>query len=320
MSLNQIRQGAGVVQSLRTARGPMRILVTGTEGQVARALAERAARSQDVSVSLVGRPEFDLTDLDGVTATIHRVDCDIVVNAAAYTAVDQAESEPELAQAINEAGARAVATAARDKGIPVVQLSTDYVFDGTLVRPYVETDPVQPLGVYGRSKLAGEQAVAAANPDHAILRTAWVYSPFGKNFVKTMLRVGQDRDELAVVGDQHGAPTNALDIADCVVEVCRKLTTRRDDPTLRGTFHMTGTGYTTWADFAARIFATSARHGGPTARVRTITTAEYPTPATRPANSRLDCTKLQERYAIRLPEWPASLDRCVERLLRTSAS
>lgn len=298
----------------------MRILVTGTEGQVARAMAERAAGSQEVSVSLHGRPDFDLTDREGVLATIRRAECDVVVNAAAYTAVDQAERESELAHAINEAGARAVAEAARHKGIPVVQISTDYVFDGTSDRPYIETDPVQPLGVYGRSKLAGEQAVAVANPNHAVLRTAWVYSPFGKNFVKTMLRVGEDREELTVVGDQHGAPTNALDIADGVIDVCRKLIARPDDPTLRGIFHMTGTGYTTWAEFATSIFAASSKRGGPTARVRPITTAEYPTPARRPANSKLDCTKLQTCYGIRLPAWPSSLERCVERLLQTGPS
>jgi dTDP-4-dehydrorhamnose reductase len=297
----------------------MRILVTGTEGQVARALAERA-HLRGVSVSLIGRPELELTDEASVRDVIRRAEGDIIVNAAAYTAVDQAESEPELALAINGGGARAVAEAAHGKGIPVVQISTDYVFDGSSERPYREGDPVRPLGAYGRSKLAGEQGVAEANPDHAILRTAWVYSPFGKNFVKTMLRVGRDREELTVVADQHGAPTNALDIADGVIEVCRNLLARPGDRGLRGVFHMTGTGYTTWADFACRIFEISARLGGPAARIRHIATAEYPTPAKRPANSRLDCTKLQAVHGVALPLWQVSLESCVDRLLRAEPS
>jgi dTDP-4-dehydrorhamnose reductase len=293
----------------------MRILVTGTEGQVARALAERAS-SHRVDVALIGRPVLDLANPSGVRDAILQARCDIIVNAAAYTAVDQAENEPALAHTINEAGARAVAEAAHAAGVAVVQISTDYVFDGSSDRPYVESDPVRPLGEYGRSKLAGERAVAIANPNHVILRTAWVYSPYGKNFVKTMLRAGQDRDELTIVGDQHGAPTSALDIADGVVEVCRNLLARPHDPELRGVFHMTGTGYTTWAGFAERIFHTSAKFGGPTAQVRQITTAEYPTPAKRPANSRLDCSKLQAAYGITMPPWQLSLDDCVERLLR----
>lgn len=295
----------------------MRILVTGTEGQVAQALAERAA-AHGVGVTRVGRPDLDLTRPESVAAAFARVDGDVVVNAAAYTAVDQAESEPDLAQAINEIGARAVAEAARRKGIPVVQISTDYVFDGAGERPYGEMDPVGPVGVYGRTKLAGERAVAAANPDHAVLRTAWVYSPFGKNFVKTMLRVAREREELAVVADQHGSPTNALDIADGVVTVCRNLLARPSDGALRGVFHMTGTGYTTWAEFAAGIFETSARYGGPTARVRPIRTAEYPTPAQRPANSRLDCSKLGQTHGVTLPPWRQSLESCVERIVHAN--
>ena len=291
----------------------MRILVTGTEGQVARALAERA-RLHDVDVVLLGRPALDLTDPESVRRAIGETPGDAVVNAAAYTAVDQAESEPDLARAVNQTGAGAVAEAARDKNVPIIQISTDYVFDGTGDRPYREADPVAPLGVYGRTKLAGEEAVASANPDHAILRTAWVYSPFGKNFVKTMLRVAKDREEVSVVADQHGSPTSALDIADGIIAVARNLVTRREDASLRGVFHMTGTGYTTWADLAAEVFAVSERLGGPSAGVRRIATSDYPTPAKRPANSRLDCSKLRETHGVALPQWQRSVADCLHRI------
>ena len=292
----------------------MRILVTGTEGQVARAMAERA-EAHGVTVTLLGRPDLDLAEPARVVGAVCALAADIVVNAAAYTAVDQAEAEPALAQTVNEAGAHAVASAAAKMGIPIVQLSTDYVFDGSGAHPYREDDPVEPLGVYGRTKLAGERAVAEANPDHAILRTAWVYSPFGKNFVRTMLRVGQGRDEVAVVADQHGSPTSALDIADGVITVCRNLLAQPKDLSLRGVFHMTGQGYTTWADFAEAIFDRAGRQGGPSPYVRRIATAEYLTPARRPASSRLDCSRLARVHGVALPAWRQSVEACVDRLL-----
>lgn len=292
----------------------MRIIVIGKEGQVARALAERA-RAHGAEAVLVGRPRIDLADPSGIEDTLMEIGGDVIVNAAAYTAVDQAESEPELAEAINGIGAGVVAGAAASMNVPVIQLSTDYVFDGCLERPYREDDPVSPLGAYGASKLLGEQAVASEAQDHVILRTAWVYSPFGKNFVKTMLRLAGERDEVGVVGDQYGSPTSAHDIADGVLGVARNLLDRRDDKSLRGLFHMTGTGYATWADFASEIFALSARFGGPSARVRPIATADYPTPAKRPANSRLDCTKLTRTHGVTLPPWRNSLEPCVKRLI-----
>lgn len=292
----------------------MRILVTGTNGQVARALVDRAAIS-GVTVALAGRPQLDLCEPSGIGDAIRRAGGDVIVNAAAYTAVDQAESEPELADAVNGSGAGLVAEAATALDVPVVQLSTDYVFDGNLDRPYRETDPVNPLGVYGRTKLAGERAVASATPNHVILRTSWVYSPYGKNFVKTMLRLAMDRDEIAVVADQHGSPTSALDIADGIITVCRNLVERPNEGSLRGLFHMAGGGSTTWAEFAGFIFERSKMLGGPSARVRPITTADYPTPAKRPKNSRLDCTKLATVHGVSLPNWRASTARCVELLL-----
>ncbi len=292
----------------------MRIIVVGKDGQVARALAERA-RAHGAQAVLVGRPKLDLADPSGIEDALIETGGDIIVNAAAYTAVDQAESDPELAEAINGIGAGVVAGAATAMNVPVIHLSTDYVFDGTADRPYREDDPVSPLGVYGASKLLGEEAVAAEAENHVILRTAWVYSPFGKNFVKTMLRLAADREELGVVGDQYGSPTSALDIADGIFAVSRNLLERPEEQNLRGLFHMTGTGFASWAEFATEIFALSSRFGGPSAKVRSIATSDYPTPAKRPANSRLDCGKLKELHGVALPPWRSSLEPCVKRLI-----
>jgi dTDP-4-dehydrorhamnose reductase len=296
----------------------VRIVVTGREGQVVRALIERGAAAGHDIVAL-GRPELDLAaDRATIVAALEAARPDAIVSAAAYTAVDKAEAEPELAFAVNAAGAEAVAIAAARLAVPLIHLSTDYVFDGAKPDPYVESDATGPTGVYGASKLAGEQAVLAAHDDVAILRTAWVYSPFGANFVKTMLRLGGDRDELRVVGDQRGNPTSALDIADGAIAVAEKLAARRD-PALRGIFHMSGGGEASWAGFAEAIFAASAAAGGPTARVTPITTAEYPTPARRPANSRLSGDKLATAHGVRLPDWRISLTDIVERLVRDDA-
>lgn len=293
----------------------MRIVVTGTEGQIVRALLERAP-ARAVVVKALGRPELDLLEPETVAPAIREASPDVIVNAAAYTAVDRAEAEPDLANAINGRGAAAVAAAAAELAVPVVQLSTDYVFDGALGRPYRETDPVGPVSAYGRSKLAGEQAVSAATPNHVILRTAWVYSPFGKNFVKTILRLAATRKELSIVADQHGSPTSALDIADGVLSVCRNLLDQPTDERLRGMFHMAGSGYTTWACFAESILAESARQGGPQASIKAIGTADYPTPAKRPANSRLDCSKLFQTHGVKLPDWQSSVSACVARLVK----
>jgi len=252
----------------------LRIAVTGTKGQVAQALQERG-RDRGVEVVALGRPDLDLMAPATVAPALRAANAEVVVNAAAYTAVDKAESEPEVVDAVNARGAGAVAAAASALGLPLVHLSTDYVFAGDLDRPYREDDPTGPRGAYGRSKLAGEAAVAAATPDHAILRTAWVYSPFGANFVKSMLRLAATRDAIGVVADQHGSPTSALDIADAVLQVCTNLRARPEDATLRGIFHMAGAGYTTWARFAEAVFEVSAAQQGPVARVEPIPTSAY---------------------------------------------
>lgn len=291
----------------------VRIVVTGQNGQVATALSERAPTG--VTVVALGRPLLDLERLETIAPAIAAAKPDVVVNAAAFTAVDLAESEEGKAHRVNGIAAGAVARAAAALRVPVIQISTDYVFDGALDRPYREDDETGPISAYGRSKLAGEVAVAAATGNHAILRTAWVYSPFGKNFVRTMLRLAQTRDEIGVVADQFGNPTSALDIADGIFAIARNLTDRPQDATLRGIFHMTARGEGCWADVAETIFAERAAAGLAPVRVKRIATSDYPTPARRPANSRLDCDKLAAAHGVALPDWHQSLRACVRRLI-----
>ena len=291
----------------------MRIAVTGRDGQVVRSLIERSAGHPGVTVISLGRPELDLLKPDTILSAIRAARPDIVVSAAAYTAVDKAEDEPELARAVNESGAGAVAAAATACGAPVIHMSTDYVFAGDGDRPYIETDPTGPQSVYGRTKLAGERAVAVANPRHVILRTAWVYSPFGKNFVKTMIRLAAGRDVVRVVADQYGNPTSALDIADGILAIAPQLL--GEAPAERfGVFHLAGTGSTHWAGFAAAILKASAAAGGPSSRVEEITTADFPTKAKRPANSRLSTERLHKVLGWQGPDWRSSCDAVVRRL------
>lgn len=294
----------------------MRLAVTGLNGQVVTALLERAGEREIVAL---GRPVLDLAELATIAPAIEAAKPDAIISAAAYTAVDKAEGERDLAFAINAEGAGEIARVAEKLNVPIIHLSTDYVFDGKKPTPYVEDDAVAPLGVYGASKLAGEQVVTAATANHAILRTAWVYSPFGNNFLKTMLRVGVDRDELRVVADQFGTPTSALDIADGILQVAQNLVRQPANTEMRGIFHMTGSGEANWADFAEAIFAASAKLGGPSARVAPITTAEYPTPAPRPANSRLDCTRLARLHNVSLPDWRISTEETVARLVKSQS-
>ena len=291
----------------------LRIAVTGWTGQVVRAMLERVPVGMEVVA--LRRPDLDLAVPGKVAPALRAARPDLIVNAAADTAVDQAESEPDLALRINGQAAGEAAQAAAILGIPVIQLSTDYVFDGKLDRPYREDDPTGPVSAYGRSKLAGEQAVAAATGDHAILRTAWIYSPFGRNFVRTMLALAERRSEIGVVADQHGNPTSALDIADGIFAVARNLISRPDDPSLRGVFHLVASGEAVWADVAEAIFIERETRGAAPVTVKRIASADYPTPARRPANSRLDTGKLAEHHEVTLPHWRPSLQACVRRLI-----
>jgi len=291
----------------------VRLVVTGREGQVVSSLLE-AGQLAGVDVIAIGRPQLDLANPDTVIEAITAARPDVVVSAAAYTAVDQAEDEPDLAFRVNAVGAGKVAQAAARLGVPVIHLSTDYVFDGSASGSYVETDATAPASVYGASKLAGEQAVAAANPRNLILRTAWVYSPFGKNFVKTMLRLAADRDEISVVADQWGNPTSALDIADAILHAAATLHRNKDFAAF-GIYHLAGTGEANWSGFARHILDTSRVSGGPSARVRDITTTDYPTKARRPANSRLSSAKFASAFGWSAPDWRLSTEAVVRRVL-----
>lgn len=296
----------------------MRIAVTGQGGQVVNSLIERG-RAAGHDIFAIGRPELDLANPFSVICSLQAVTPEIIVSAAAYTAVDKAEEDSELAHMINGRGAGAVAQAAKKLAVPLVHISTDYVFDGVLDRPYIETDPTNPNGVYGASKLAGEQAVLETHGDNsAVLRVAWIYSAIGSNFVKTMLRLAEDRDEVSVVADQLGNPTSALEIADGIIRVATNLLAD-SNPALRGLFHMTSSGEASWADFAEAIFAASAARGGPISQVKRITTADYPTPAKRPANSRLDCGLIAKVHGVALPDWRQSLDSVMARLQPATA-
>jgi dTDP-4-dehydrorhamnose reductase len=285
----------------------LRLLVFGRTGQVATELA--ALAGPDLIVRCLSRAEADLADPAACAARVAEAEADAVINAAAYTAVDRAESEPELAHAVNAEAPGAIAAACATRGLPFLHVSTDYVFDGSGTCPWREDDATGPLGVYGRTKLAGEQAVAAAGGIHAILRTAWVFSPHGANFVKTMLRVGAERERLTVVDDQHGGPTPADAIAAALVTVARAMAVGRGES---GVFHFSGAPDVTWCGFARAIFARAGWARLP--EVSPVTTADWPTPARRPANSRLDCGRIAAIYGIERPDWGAGLDRCIAAL------
>jgi dTDP-4-dehydrorhamnose reductase len=288
------------------------ILITGGAGQLASALAAAAG---DLPVRLVGRPQFDFDRPASISAVFVETSPSLVVNAAAYTAVDAAEDDAAAAYRANRDGPAELAALCEQAGIPLVHVSTDYVFDGEKRAPYVETDPTGPTGVYGASKLAGEQAVLAACSRAVVLRTSWVYSPIGRNFVRTMLRLGAERDKLSVVADQCGCPTTAADLADAVLAIVARIRNDRWQDGYAGVFHAAGSGWTTWHGLATACFAAAARHGKRVPSVAAITTAEYPTKARRPPDSRLDCAKLEAVFGVRLPLWDDSLVRTVDAII-----
>jgi dTDP-4-dehydrorhamnose reductase len=284
------------------------ILVFGAGGQLGQEFLALAP-SRGIEVKGLTRAEADITDAAAVEEAINTIKPRLVLNAAAYTAVDKAESEQHAAFASNVQGAENISRAAAKAFIPIVHISTDYVFDGSKAGAYVETDPLKPLGVYGRSKADGEAAVRAANPQHIILRTAWVFGPFGANFLKTMLRLARERDALRVVADQHGCPTSTLDIAEAVLAVDAALTRRRD---LWGVYHFTGSGATNWHQFASAIVEAQARYTGRKPSVEAITTADYPTPAKRPANSELDASLFAATFGYSGGHWTARTKETVD--------
>lgn len=261
----------------------------------------------------LGRPELDLEAPESLKSVIRSAAPDVVINAAAYTAVDEAEDEPELAMRINADAPSVLARLARSAGIPIIQISSDYFFDGRSREPYAPGAPTAPLGVYGRSKLAGEEAVRAATPDHLIVRTSWLFSPFGRNFLTTMVRLAAERDEVGVVADQRGNPTSAQDLADALLAVLNRW---RAEPRagLGETYHAAGTGATSWYGFASEIFARCADHGARFATAKPLSSQEYPTKAARPLNSQLDSSKFARDFAT-LPTWEAATAEVVARVL-----
>ena len=283
-----------------------KFLITGSKGQVGYCLVQQLAGKADILA--VDRDELDITDKDQVYQTVQEFQPDIIINAAAHTAVDKAESEIELSEAINVYGPQYLAEAANKIGATILHISTDYVFNGEGTQAYKETDETGPQGVYGKTKLAGEIAVQQANPRSVILRTAWVFGEHGHNFVKTMLRLGKERDTLGIVGDQFGGPTYAGDIAAALIKIANEILKGRNDAF--GIYHFTGQPYVSWFEFAQAIFtqAESKKLLEKRPHLNSIATTDYPTPAKRPANSRLDLSKIKQTFDIEPSDWQKALE------------
>jgi dTDP-4-dehydrorhamnose reductase len=288
------------------------ILIAGKNGQLARCLRELAMR-RGLPVVAVGRPDLDLENEASIDRVMAAVEPSAVVNAAAYTAVDRAEAESASAFRINCDGAAQLADAAEQRGIPFIHISTDYVFDGSKRLPYREDDIPAPLNVYGSSKLAGELAVLEVSPCAAVIRTSWIYSPYGNNFVRTMQRLSETQPLVRVVDDQRGTPTSALDLAAAILQIVQRLQSVEGCDNA-GIYHLAGEGEATWHEFAAAIFADLARRGRFVPPLEPITTEQYPTPARRPQNSCLDSSKAERAFGVRLAPWRAALEACLDQM------
>ena len=293
----------------------MRVLVIGRSGQLARALEVRNATK--LRIRFLGRETVDLAIPDQAGRAIIADRPDLVINAAAYTAVDDAEANRETAFRINGAAAGEIAAAAAAVNAVLVHISTDYVFGGTKAGAYVETDPTDPVNTYGASKLAGEAAAMTANARTIILRTSWVYSPWGKNFVLTMLGLAREHSRLRIVDDQIGNPTSALDLAEACLAISPRLVGTSADSPLWGLYHCAGSGTCSWADFATELFGQSARRGASVPAIDRIGTTDYPTKAPRPANSALDSTRFETTFALKTPRWQTSLGQVLEATCRS---
>lgn len=292
----------------------MRLMIAGWQGQVARALVEIAPGQADVAACAVGRPALDICEVRSIERALGDTRPDIVINTAAYTAVDKADDEAERAFKLNCEGARLLATAAARRGVPIIHLSTDYVFDGRKAAPYLEDDPAEPTTVYGRSKLEGEAAVREANPRHVILRTAWIYSPYGRNFVKTIVGQAREARHLRIVADQHGSPTYAPHLVDAILAVARRATAKDKGEAPWGVYHAAGAGTATWHEMACEALRNAPDLKDAGIPVEAVTSAEFPTKVPRPANSQLDCGKLARDFGVRLPDWRVGIAECVRRL------
>ena len=286
----------------------MKVLITGANGQLGRSLLVAPVNAGEFTWIPTDYPELDITDTSAIEHWFDKVSPDVMINCAAYTAVDQAEKEPEKARKINAAGPWMLALSAKKAGIPFIHLSTDYVFPGTNRVPYRETDTPGPLSVYGRTKLEGEQAVIQAAGPSIILRTSWLYSEFGKNFVLTMLRLGRERDQLGVVMDQIGSPTYARDLANAIITLLKNLRDRPEVLTSPSIYHFCNTGEASWFDFAKEIF----NYSGLSCQVMPLRTEQYPQPAPRPAYSVLDTSRFREEFGVLIPDWKTSLVKCLD--------
>lgn len=297
----------------------MTALLVGGNGQVGREIALAAPRD-GLAVSVTTRDTLDVTDSDAIERAFDTFQPRVVINASAYTAVDKAESEPKRAFQINRDGPFRLATACARHTVPLIHLSTDYVYDGAKRAPYVESDPVGPLGVYGASKLAGEDAIREVLPRHVILRTAWVYGVHGHNFVKTMLRLSRERETLRVVNDQIGSPTHAAELADAIVRIAKRITAGTIDDRCWGVFHCAGQGETSWCGFARAVLAHAEPDLGRNVPVEPIATDDFPTPAKRPRNSRLECGRLRELHGVTMRHWRDALALMFSDLRRTTVA
>jgi dTDP-4-dehydrorhamnose reductase len=295
------------------------ILIAGQSGQVAFALGA-GAPSHGLTVRQFDRPVLDF-DRPASIATVFAATAPwLVINAAAYTAVDAAEDDANAAFRANRDGPAELSRLCEAAEIPLIHISTDYVYDGLKGAPYVESDPTAPQGVYGASKLAGDRAVLAGCSRAIVLRTSWIYSPTGKNFVRTMLSAAQRTDRLRVVGDQKGCPTSAPDLAEAILRIAARIATDGWQDRFAGLYHAAGTGWTTWHDLAVATFQEARRHGGPVPTVDPITTGEWPTRAQRPPDSRLDCGRLEAMFGLRLPPWREGLARTIDAVFATEAA
>jgi dTDP-4-dehydrorhamnose reductase len=295
------------------------VLIVGETGQLAVALAE-ALPAHGLTAQRTGRPNLDFDRPDSIATAFHAAAPSLVVNAAAYTAVDAAEDDKEAAFRANRDGPKQLANLCEAAGIPLIHVSTDYVYDGNKRAPYVETDPTAPQCVYGASKLAGEQAVLAACSRVIILRTSWVYSPSGKNFVRAMLAVGQRNPQMRVVADQLGCPTSAPDLATAIAGIATRIVEGGWQERFAGIYHAAGSGETTWHGLATATFEAASRHGQAPPQVEGISTEQWPTKARRPPDSRLDCGKLEAMFGLRLPHWRDSVDRTVAAIFAAARS
>jgi dTDP-4-dehydrorhamnose reductase len=309
---NAFRDALPVTRTM-PATGP--ILVAGSRGRVARFLAEEGA-SLGLPVRALGRPDLDIEDSESIARVLASLAPRAIINAAGCVVVDEAERNPASAFAINRDAAAGLARAAAHAGIPFLHVSSDYVFDGHKRAPYLEDDPVHPLSVYGRSKAEGEQAVLAADPAAFVLRTSWVYGTYGTNFVTSMLRQAKSQEVVRVVSDQYGTPTAGPDLARAMLAMTTQLLEGGATPQEAGIYHVAGAGETTWLGFAEAIFETWARLGHRVPRIEPISVTDWPGPAQRPTYSCLDCSKVARAFGIRLPDWRARLEACVEQLHR----